>query len=52
MDRPNELQFKIHEIIDRIRELRLIEGLTEADMPGIWAFPRTTISITNRDGRS
>ena len=32
MDRPNELQFKIHEIIDRIRELRLIEGLTEADM--------------------
>ena len=32
MDRPNELQYKIHEIIDRIRELRQIEGLSEADM--------------------
>ena len=32
MDKPNELQFKIHEIIDRIRELRQIEGLSTADM--------------------
>ena len=32
MDKPNELTYKINEIIDRIRELRQIEGLTEADM--------------------
>ena len=29
---PNPLEFKIHEIIERIRELRSIEGFSEAEM--------------------
>ena len=33
MKMTNALEYKIHEIIARIRELRTIEGMSEAEMP-------------------
>ena len=52
MKMTNALEYKIHEIIARIKELRSIEGMTEAEMAARLVWTRRITAPMNGARRS